>query len=124
MRHRLSGSRMPGSMQQKFLLAKSGIFLYSLLGSLAHKKREGTQDRICLQCCSRPAAHTGIKAGPAVLWFSDDLPEAHRGQQMTLVDHWKKTARVPHLLTAPRRMPCSAHIENFSKGLLEASYIL
>lgn len=32
-RHGLSGSCIPGSMQQKFLLAKSGIFLYSLLGS-------------------------------------------------------------------------------------------
>ena len=47
-----------------------------------------------------------------------------RGQQMTTVDHWKKTARVPHLLIEPRRMPCSAYIENFSKGLREASYIL
>ena len=38
---------MPGSMQQKFLLAKSGIFLYSLLGSLAHKKgREGRTESV------------------------------------------------------------------------------
>lgn len=79
MRHGLSGSRMPGSTQQKFLLAKSGISLYSLLGSLAHKKREGRQDRICLQCCplaetSHPAAHTGIRAGPEGLPWVPTAP--------------------------------------------------
>lgn len=48
MRHGLNGSHMPGSTQQKFLLAKSGISLYSLLGSLAHKKkgREGRTEYV------------------------------------------------------------------------------
>lgn len=101
---------------------QSGIFLYSLLGSWAHKEREGRQNRLCLQCCSRPAAHTGIKAGPAVLWFSDDLPEAHRGQQMTRVTTGK---RQPGSLPSQHQEECHAlHIENFKKGLLEAFYIL
>lgn len=58
---------MPGSMQQKFLLAIRD-FLYSLLAlGLIKKGREGRTDSVFNVALAQ--LHTGIKAGPAVLWF-------------------------------------------------------